>query len=200
MNLQEAIKILKNTAPLRITVSGDIGAGKSTFAKHLAEDLGVPRVYAGQFAREEAKKLGLTLDEFGAQLERDDEFDKKVDEMQKYKAREIDRGIFEGRLAWYFVEEPDVKLFMQVDDEESAKRIWEDNKNDLRDKYGSIDELREASEDRKRSEETRYKNYYGVSAYDKNNFDVVVNTTGKEIDEVYKEAVIGLAKHIQANS
>lgn len=197
MTFKEAVEILKKQNPLRITVSGDIGAGKSTFSKRLAEELGIQRVYAGQFVREEAQRLGMSLDEFGARLERDDEFDRRVDEMQKEKSREIEKGIFEGRLSWFFVEEPDVKLFMSVDDEESAKRIWEDNKNDLRDRYKSIHELREASEDRKRSEETRYKNYYGVSAYDKNNFDVVVPTTGKEIEEVYEDAVIMLAKYLK---
>lgn len=196
MSFEEAFDFLRNRTPLRITVSGDIGAGKSTFAKHLASDLDIPRIYIGQLMREEAAKRGLTLDEFNAKLEEDDEIDRYMDALQTNKSKEYERGIFEGRVSWYFVESPDAKLFFTVNQHLAAERIFAD-KSDLRDTYGSVDELAKANEERKQSEETRYQNYYGISAYNPENFDLVIDTTEMNIQEVYEHTVICLAEFLQ---
>lgn len=198
MNLIEAIDLLKDTSPLRITISGDIGAGKSTFAKRLAEELDFPRIYIGQFMREEAKKRGLTLDEFNALLEEDDSIDRQMDAMQKEKSKEVQNGIFEGRTAWFFVENPDVKVFLSVEPRTAAERIWGD-KNDLRDKYASIDELMEANELRKGSENARYEAYYGIDVYDLDNFDVVIKTDEIGLEEVFEEGVKRIAEFTRLN-
>jgi predicted cytidylate kinase len=196
MTYQEALDFLKRKDPLRITVSGDIGAGKSTFAKHLATEIGVPRIYIGQLMREEAAKRNLTLDEFNAQLEQDDEIDRYMDSLQTDKSKEVDRGVFEGRVSWYFVENPDAKLFFTVNQNLAAERIFAD-KNDLRDQYASVEELATANKQRKQSEETRYKNYYGISAYNPENFDLIIDTTKMNIQEVFEHTVIRLAEFLK---
>lgn len=193
MTYNEALKKLKNTSPLRITVSGDIGSGKSTFAKRLAEVLNVPRNYVGQMMRDEAAAKGLTLDDFNKLLNENDEVDRRLDELQRQKSIHIERGIFEGRTAWHFVESPDVKVFLAVDPQSAAQRIWKDQ-NDNRDKYGSVEELRQANAERKASEEKRYQRYYNINVYDHNNFDVVIDTSHLTIDEVFKQTVIAIAQ------
>jgi len=197
MTYTEALKILKDTSPLRITVSGDIGSGKSTFAKHLAQELNIPRVYAGGLFREKAKELNMTLDALQTRLEEDDALDREIDELQRMKAREHERIVSEGRTAWYFVENPDVRVFLAVDPHAAAQRIWKDT-NDNRDKYRSIDELAQANITRKASEETRYHRYYGISAYDPKNFDVVIDTSELGIQEVFEKTVIEMAKALQS--
>lgn len=192
MNFAEAIAYLKNTSPLRITISGDIGAGKSTFAKHLSEKLGIPRVYIGQLMREEAARRHLTLDAFNALLETDDTIDRYMDDLQKEKSRQIERGIFEGRTSWHFVENPDVRVFLAVNPHTAAQRIWEDN-NALRDTYDSIDALAEANEQRKASENARYQAYYGIDAYNPKNFDIIVDTTSLNISHVFEQGVTKIA-------
>ena len=198
MTFEQALLQLQAADPLRVTVSGDIGSGKSTFAKHLAEALEIPRISVGQLMREEAARRNMTLDDFGALLETDEEVDKAMDTMQTAKSKEITRGVFEGRMAWHFVESPKVRVFLSCDPDEAAQRIWNDH-NGMRDTYASIEELRAANETRKASEETRYQTYYSLSAYDLNNFDVVVNTTNLSKDEVFEETVIKIAQ-IRANS
>lgn len=193
--MQQALEKLRSTSPLRITVSGDIGSGKSTFAKHLAEDLKVTRIYAGALMREEAARLNMTMDQFGQLLTTDDTFDRQVDALQKEKSMSMERGVFEGRTAWYFVENPTVRVFFKVDPRVSAQRLW--NSDDpSRDKYQSIDEIVTANELRKIAEEKRYQTYYGISAYDPKNFDVIVDTSGKSIDEVYQEAISAIAEKL----
>lgn len=200
MIFEEAIQILKNKTPLRISVGGDIGAGKSTFAKRLAKELDVPRIYIGGLMREEAAKKGISLDELNVLLDKDDEVDRRLDELQKEKSKEIERGVFEGRLAWYFVENPDAKIFLGVDPVVAATRIWNDKNNKTRDSYESIDALSKANIERKKSEELRYSNYHGVSAYDPNNFDINLDTTDLNLEQVYQNTVIAIAEHISANS
>lgn len=195
MIYKEAIELLKNTNPLRITVSGDIGSGKSTFAKRLAQELDIPRTYIGELMREAAEKRNMTLDEFNELLEKDMIVDREMDEMQRTKSKEISRGIFEGRMAWHFVETPDVRVFLNVKPSAAAQRIWND-KNDQRDKYQSVEELTKANVSRKQSEEKRYQTYYGLSAYDLQNFDVVMDTTDLSIDEVFQNTVIQIATYI----
>lgn len=192
MTYQEALDFLKTQDPLRITVSGDIGAGKSTFSKHLAEELDIPRIYIGQFMREEAKKRGITLDELNALMETDDTIDRQMDAMQLERSQETERGVFEGRTSWYFVEQADVRVFFTVDPRLATERIWNDN-NALRDKYETVDDLMKANELRKASENARYGQYYGIDAYDLDNFDLVIDTSKLDIQEVFEEAVIRIA-------
>lgn len=199
MNFEEAFQFLKRESPLRITVSGDIGAGKSTCAKRLAAELDIPRVYIGQLMREEAKKRNMTLDEFNEKLQQDDEIDRHMDALQEQKGEEIERGIFEGRTSWFFVKEADVRVFFTVNEQVAAERIWGDD-SALRDKYASVEELIEANRQRKASEEDRYNKYYGISAYDLDNFDLVVDTTNLSIDGVFEATVIRIAEFLKNDS
>jgi CMP/dCMP kinase len=196
MTFNEALEQLKQTSPLRITVSGDIGSGKSTFAKHLAEELEIPRIYIGQFMREEALKRGITLEEFGKLQEEDDSIDREMDAMQKDASKKTDRGVFEGRTAWHFVEQPTVRIFLSVDPEIGAQRVFSDKKNSLRDKYNSLEEVKKRNTSRKASEKKRYWNYYQIDAYDHKNFDVVVDTSDIDIDNVFKETIIAIASFL----
>lgn len=199
MTLQEALTILQNTTPLRITVSGDIGSGKSTFTTRLAETLHIPRIYIGGLMREEAKKRGITLDELNALLEKDDTIDRQMDEKQKNASKTTERGIFEGRTAWYFVENPDIRVFLQVDPFISASRIATD-KNALRDTYATVEEIMEANQKRKQSEIERYQSYYGIDAYNPANFDVIIDTSSLSIEEVYEKTVIALAEFLPSQN
>lgn len=196
MTFSEALQLLKDRDVLRITVSGDIGSGKSTFAKHLAEELDVPRTYIGKIMREIAQQRGVTLDELSKEFEGDDSFDRELDKIQADRSKEMAKGVFEGRVAWHFVENPDVRVFLKVDPQVAAERLWQDRDNPLRDKYNSVEEILEADEKRKQSEEARYQKFYGISAYDLDNFDVVIDTSNMTIEEVFETTVIKIAEHL----
>ena len=62
--------------------------------------------------REEAARRGVTLQDFQELLEVDDKVDREVDALQLEKSKETERGVFEGRVAWHFNTNPDVKLFL----------------------------------------------------------------------------------------
>lgn len=195
MNFPECLAFLKQQNPLRITVSGDIGAGKSTFAKHLAEELNIPRIYIGQLMREEAARRNLTLDAFNALLQEDDTIDRQMDELQERKAHEIARGVFEGRTSWYFVKNADVRVFFTVDPHAAAARIWEDTSS-LRDTYANKEALAQANIARKQNETDRFTTYYNLNVYDPANFDLVIDTTKHDIQGVFELGVCQIAEFL----
>lgn len=199
MNFDEALQFLKSKAPLRITIGGDIGSGKSTFAQHLAAALEVPRVYAGQIFCEQARERGLSVEEFGKLSEQDDSIDRELDAMMSEKSKEIERGIFEGRVSWHFVESPDCKVFIAVEPHVGAERAFGDRDNPKRDKYASVAEVMAAHAKRKQSERTRYQKYYNIDSYDQVNYDVVIDTTKLNIDQVFEAGVIAIAKYLTKN-
>ncbi len=198
MTYKEALDKLKRAERLIITVGGDIGAGKSTFAKHLAEELEIPRIYVGQFMREEAAKRKITLDELGKLQEKDDSIDKYFDEMQRERSQHVQKAVFEGRTSWHFVEDPTVKVYLSVDPQVATDRIWRD-RNDKRDQYGTKEALHAANEERKRSEIKRYQKYYGIDSYDIKNYDIVIDTTDLTIDEVFDKTIQEISKSRPTN-
>lgn len=197
--LTEALDFLRQQNPLRITVGGDIGSGKSTFAKRLALELEIERVNIGALMREEAQRRGITLQELEALQAADDKLDRQMDEYQKHKAEEVPRGVFEGRTSWHFVENPDAKVFMAVRPEIAVDRVFEDSHNALRDKFQTKAELQAADEVRKQSLIHRFQSFYGIDIFDYANFNIVIDTSEMTIEEVYRDTVIKIARFI-ANS
>lgn len=196
MTLEEAIAFLKTTNPLRITIGGDIGSGKSTFAKRLSEELQIPRVNIGSLMREEAQRRGITLQELEKLQEQDDALDRQMDEFQREKGRQTPRGIFEGRTSWHFVENPDVKIFMAVRPEVAVDRVFEDSTNSLRDRFQTKEELAAADIRRKESLVHRFQTFYGIDIFDHQNFDLIIDTSDIGIEEVYQQTVVKIAEFI----
>jgi cytidylate kinase len=118
-------------------------------------------------------------------------FDIKYEEYQK--KLDVNAGvILDSRLGFYCQPEA-FKVFLDVSDEEAARRIYGD-KQRTGDAYASIQAVQEATEKRNIDDANRYEELYGIDITDKNNFDFVVDTTGKipqqvadEIIEVFNE-------------
>ncbi|MFA6131006.1 MAG: cytidylate kinase family protein [Patescibacteria group bacterium] len=197
MTTYEALAFIKTIDPLRITVSGDIGSGKSTFTTHLAEALDLPRISIGDFMREEAIARGITLTELGAEQEKNDELDRKMDAKQHERSQEVNRGIFEGRTSWHFVVDPKIRVFLAVDPLEGAKRVLADSTNPKREHFETLEEVKAANERRKQSEITRYQTYYHIDIFDPKNFDVFINTTPLSVHEVFEKTVVSIANYLK---
>src|SRR5437016_13287324 len=74
-----------------VSVSGEIGAGKSTVARALARALGLRYLSSGEVFRDDARRRGLTLAELGRLAEQDPSIAQALDNMQVEAAR--GRGI-----------------------------------------------------------------------------------------------------------
>ncbi len=162
-----------------ITISGLPGSGKSTVAKILAEKLGFKRYYAGGVRRDAAKKMGLTLEEFNKIGEKDISTDKFVDDILVEIGKKQDNIIVEGRTAFHFIPQS-IKVFLDVDLNEGARRIFEEKKHTTERNEKStisVEEELKLLKERMKSDSLRYLKYYGFDCYEKKHYDFVVDTT-----------------------
>ncbi len=182
-----------------ITISGTPGSGKSTVAKILVEKLKAERIYVGGIRRELARKKGLTLEELNEYARTHPETDVDVDKEAAANARELDKKgkivLVEGRTQFHFLPES-LKLFIKVEPEEGARRIWKD----LQDKetqqqrnegnIHSFEEMKKRIYERQDEDTFRYKKYYGIDPQDEKHYDYILDTThitaGQAADKVLK--------------
>ncbi|WP_122089566.1 (d)CMP kinase [Halalkalicoccus subterraneus] len=153
-----------------LTVSGPPGSGKSTAAAGLAGALGYEHVSGGDVFRELAAERGLSLSEFNALAEEDDAIDRDLDRRLRELAAERDDLILESRLAgWMAAEYADLRLWLNAPIDVRAERIA--------DREGKpVEQAREETRSRAKSEGLRYEEYYGIDITDLSIYDFAVNT------------------------
>lgn len=172
-----------------VAISGQPGSGKTTYARMVAERLGLRYVSMGGLFRAMARERGLGLVEFHRLAEEDPSFDLLVDERAFEEAR---RGgvVVDGHLAgWLLRDVADVKVFFTAPLEVRARRVAE------RDGVSYEEALRQVVE-REESNRRRYMEIYGIDVADLSVFDLVINTAKWSREEV-AEAVIGLVERVQ---
>lgn len=181
-----------------ISLSGTPGSGKSTVAKILAKKLGYTRYYMGGLRRAAAKKRGMTLEEYNKLGETDPSTDMQVDTYQEELGRTEDDFVIEGRTSFHFIPHS-FKVFLDVDLKEAARRILNDKQEDDRNEQVdmSVEEKVQNLKDRMASDERRYQKYFGFRCYDKDKYDLVIDTTHSTPEEVV-ERILSAIKQQQS--
>lgn len=181
-----------------ITISGLPGSGKGTVGKRVAKALGYTYLSVGGMLGEIASELGITINDLLKKGEKDPSADHKVDDHQRRIGEERDNIVVDGRLSWYFIPHS-FKVYIKVDLEEGARRIWKDRDNRPDEKYSSLKETEEKLQERIEMEKTRYiKMYKGINPHDERHYDYVLDTTsltiegatGTLLDRIRKEIAI----------
>jgi len=158
------------TKALIITVSGPHGTGKSTYAKALAEALGLRYVSAGGLFRDLAKQHSLSLEAFSHRAADDPSIDRMLDERTKAEA-EKGGVVIDAQLgAWMVKDLADVKILLTAPDEVRFKRIAERDGSDM------THAMRE-TENRESIQKQRYKKYYGIDVTDLSIYDLKIDTS-----------------------
>jgi cytidylate kinase len=180
--------IIKKNVPLQkirmvkiISITGDLGSGKSTVSKLLLERLGYDYIYTGNIQREIAKRYNMTTLELNKYSETHPEIDEEIDATVK-SLNNSNNLIIDSRLAWFFIPES-FKVFLKTDVEIAAKRISEDNQRKT-ENYSSEKEAVSKIIARKESEHKRYTELYGIDSLDLSNFDLVIDTSFITPEEV----------------
>ena len=162
-----------------ITISGNPGSGKTTVAKLLEEKLKIKYIYSGMIFRQLAEEYGMSLEEFGKYCEENDNIDFELDNRQVKIMKEGD-VILEGRLAGWLANKnniPAFKISIVADIDVRAQRVFNREK-------GSVSKRKEEIIERERSENTRYKKYYGANLKDDSIYDLVIDSTNKTAEEI----------------
>lgn len=172
-----------------ITITWKAWSGKSTAAKLLSERLWYEYVSIWEMKRKIAEEMWLNIIEFNKLwelAENQKEFDLKYEEYQKTLDPNA-KIILESRL-WYYCQPKSFKVFISVDDESAAKRIFNDNRTT--DNYTSWEEVYQETKKRNEEDVQRYINLYGINYQDPKNFDLIVDSTGKTIEETVDEILV----------
>jgi CMP/dCMP kinase len=182
---------------MKITISGVAGSGKSTVAKMVAEKLGFKHYSAGDFMREIASDKDVSLLELSEIAEKDRSIDEDLDKRTKKLDSEEDNFVMDSRLAFHFIESS-FKVFLDVDDNEAAKRVFtaiqkKSKGREVEKESTTLKSTLEGIKRRRGSEKLRYKKYYNLNPFDKNNYDIVIDTTNMTAAEV-AEKIVSAAK------
>jgi len=167
-----------------ITITGDLGSGKSTVAKLLAKELGLKHYSSGDLFRSIAKKKGIDFMQMQKEGEKSSELDKEIDDYVKSLGKEQDDFIIDSRLGWHFIPNS-FKVYLTVNAKIGAQRILGHKRDE--EKAQSVDNMVTMNKQRRQSEEKRYQQYYGVSLTDMSNYDIVIDTSHISAKEVTKK-------------
>ena len=157
-----------------ISITGDLGSGKSTVSNVLREKLNYEYIYTGKIQREIANRYQMTTLELNKYSETHPEVDEEIDATFKALNDSTDL-IVDSRLAWFFIPKS-FKVYLKTDIMVAANRISNDiqRKNE---KYVSVEEAAQDIIARKTSENKRYMELYGADCSDLSNFDLIIDTS-----------------------
>ncbi len=165
-----------------ISISGRPGSGKSVVAKRLAARLGLDHVSAGDFMRDMAGERGVSILELSKQAEADIGIDNEIDARTTRLGETRDGFVMDARLAWHFLPSS-LKVFLDVRTDIAARRIYGAGRLEERENV-DVAATRAAIERRTASERLRYQQYYGIDYLDPSQFDLIVDTSDRGIDQV----------------
>jgi len=176
-----------------ITITGDLGSGKSTVSNLLRENLNYEYVYTGKIQREIANRYQMNTLELNQYAETHPEIDEEIDATFKALNDSTDL-IVDSRLAWFFIPKS-FKVYLTCDIIVSADRI----SNDQQRKNEQYVSRKEAVRDimaRKTSENKRYMELYGADCSDLSNFDLVIDTSFITPEKVADTIIVGYLEWI----
>jgi CMP/dCMP kinase len=166
----------------KISITGDLGSGKSSVARILAAQLGARIISTGSIQRAIASQLGLTTLELNKKSESEPEFDNLIDNQIKAMADLNEALIFDSRLAWHFLPNT-LKICLTVPLQVAAKRVLSDDGRSG-ESYQSVDEAAKALRQRRESELLRFQTLYGVDCDNPANFDLVIDSSNHRPEEI----------------
>jgi predicted cytidylate kinase len=157
---------------MKVTISGLPGSGTSTAAELLRDTLNYELVSAGQIFRSIAKDRDMSLAEFSKYAEENFEVDRELDRRMLQFASTRDDLILEGRLTGVFATKKGidaVKVWLKTDAQVRAQRIADREGQDVK---KALKEMLA----REKSEQTRYKEIYGIDLQNETMYDLVIDS------------------------
>lgn len=180
----------------KITITGDLGSGKSVVSGFLANKLNCEVMSTGMLQRQLADKYKMSTLELNQYAESHPEIDEIIDNNLKQIGDNSDLYIVDSRLAWFFIPNS-FKIYLTVDIDTAVKRIMGDLKR-MNEIYVSFDNAKVDILKRKESENMRYIKIYGADCANMENFDVVIDTSETKPEEI-ADKIIDLYKKENGN-
>jgi len=174
-----------------ISISGDLGSGKSTVAQIIAKNLSLKHYSSGDLFRHIAKEKGITIEELLKIGEGSDALDIEIDQYVEKLGQTEDNFIIDSRLAWHFIPQS-FKVFLKVDEIVGAQRIIDQQRAE--EQAATVEEMVNKNKQRRLSEIKRYKEYYNLDLSDIDQYDLIINTSSIPAEEVAQKVLQSLPK------
>lgn len=165
-----------NRREMIITISGDIGSGKSTTGKLLAKTLQYDYLSTGAIQRKIAEEMGLTTLELNILTEKMTEIDDRIDDYSRALNDSNERVVVDSRLAWHFIPKS-YKIYLLCKEQTAAERILNDTNRLSDEASDSLDNWIQKIRERRDSERRRFKTKYGIDFSDLSQYDQVIDST-----------------------
>ena len=161
---------------MHITLTGNLGSGKSTISKIMAEKYGFEIYSTGKVIREFAAEKGISVLEMNQLMQKDNSYDHLIDDRTRQISIERkDDLFFDSRLAWHFAVDT-FKVFLCVDIDEAARRVFNDDRGDT-EKYKTQEDAKAQLIERAHTEDQRYKDIYGIDYFKISNYNLILDST-----------------------
>lgn len=172
-----------------VTVGGLPGAGKTTVAKKVADELGLKHVNIGEIFRGLAEARAMTLEEFGVFAQRNPDIDKSID-AKTLELAKSGNVLLEGRLTGPMLQRNGVQAFQVWLDAPLKVRAERISKRDGL----SVPSAVAATQAREKVEWDRYFEIYGIDLRDTSGYDLVIDTADKPPEAIVKEITAAVKK------
>jgi predicted cytidylate kinase len=166
---------------MKITITGDLGSGKSSVAKVLCHQLGFAYLSTGQLHRQIAEEYGVDSLELNKIANKDNSIDDRIDNHLMSLNSSNENLVIDSRLAWHFVNDT-FKVYLEVHSEVGADRVLGDRGRISEPTYTGKESALANLKARKSSENERFHEKYKVRVDDLSNYDVVINTTDSSVE------------------
>lgn len=166
----------------KMSITGDIGSGKSAVARLLHERTGYPIYSTGALQRRIAARHGMSTLELNEYAETHPEIDDEIDSESIRLGKTDESFIIDSRIAWHFIPHS-FKVYLSVDLEVAARRILGDDER-TRESYEDLETAKCEISKRRRSEVERFRSIYGIDLSDLDNYDLVVDTSEASQEEI----------------
>lgn len=169
---------------MNITITGNLGGGKTSVCKEL-QKYGFKIITGGGLFRDIAKEKGISVLELNELAKADRSIDDMIDNRTIKIGKEEDNVLFDSRLAWHFA--PDsFKVFLLTDSYEAARRTYEGGAREA-EEYSDINATMAGLKQRADLERARFKELYNIDYYDRNNYDLIIESTYASPEQIAKE-------------
>ncbi|HTK39401.1 MAG TPA: cytidylate kinase family protein [Patescibacteria group bacterium] len=183
-----------------ITIAGSLGSGKSSTAKLLAERLGYDHFSSGDLFRQIAAEQQQSVLDANVAAEKDSTIDHMVDQRLRDIGEHDTRKVIDSRTAWHWMPQA-FKVYLELPTRVAAERIIakaHERAEANEDIPESVDEYAKHLDDRLKSENKRYKSLYGIDPTQKENYNLVVDTSLYPLEEVVNQIEQAYTEWLQA--
>lgn len=173
-----------------ITISGQLGSGKSTVAKMLAKQLKWQYYSTGMAQRMIAKKRGISTTQLNRLTITDPSIDYEIDAVFKNPPWGGKPCVVDSRLAWHFLPKS-LKVCLLIDPKVAAKRVCAEKKR-VSEHYSNEKEALTYLKKRSELEQAHFIKNYQLDITDVSQFDLVIDTTPLTPEEVCQKILSAL--------